>query len=80
MASMGSVKPLDNKFLKQCISEGYTNWVSLEEHHKIGGLGSTLLEWLSSENISNVKLKRIGIADHFVHEWEIRVMYEVRNL
>ena len=68
VASMGSVKPLDDKFLKQCISEGYTNWVSLEEHHKIGGLGSTLLEWLSSENISNVKLKRIGIADHFVHE------------
>ena len=35
VASMGSVKPLDDKFLKQCISEGYTNWVSLEEHHKI---------------------------------------------
>lgn len=68
VASMGSVKPLDTKFLKQCLSEGYTKWVSLEEHHKIGGLGSTLLEWLSSEDINNVKLKRIGIGDHFVHE------------
>ena len=68
VASMGSVKPLDEKFLRQCVFEGYNNWVSLEEHHQIGGLGSTLLEWLSSENINNVKLKRIGIADHFVHE------------
>ena len=68
VASMGSIKPLDIQFLKKYISEGYTKWISLEEHHKIGGLGSDLLEWLSDNNINNVKLKRMGIDDHFIHQ------------
>tara|TARA_Y100001954_G_C15788691_1_gene593889 strand:- start:348 stop:1265 length:918 start_codon:yes stop_codon:yes gene_type:complete len=67
VASMGSVKPLDQEFLQQCIDNGYNCWVSLEEHHKIGGLGTALLEWLSEQNINNVRLHRIGIEDHFVH-------------
>ena len=67
VASMGSVKPLDQEFLQQCIDNGYNCWISLEEHHKIGGLGTALLEWLSEQNINNVRLHRIGIEDHFVH-------------
>ena len=68
VASMGSVKPLDHKFLKKCILEGYTQWISLEEHHRSGGLGSALLEWLCDEQIKDVELKRMGVADHFVHK------------
>ena len=67
IASMGSIKPLDNHFLKRCITQGYSHWISLEEHHKTGGLGSALLEWLSEQQINNIALKRIGISDHFVH-------------
>ena len=68
IASMGSVKPLDHKFLQQCVEDGYTQWISLEEHHQGGGLGTALLEWLSEEEIKNIALKRIGVADHFVHQ------------
>jgi transketolase len=68
IASMGSVKPLDHKFLQQCVKDGYTHWISLEEHYQTGGLGSALLEWLSEKQINTVALKRIGIADHFVHQ------------
>ena len=68
IASMGSVKPLDHRFLQQCVSEGYSHWISLEEHHRNGGLGSALLEWLSEEEIDTVKLQRIGIEDHFLHQ------------
>ena len=67
VASMSSVKPLDQKFLEKCIDDGYNCWVSLEEHHKIGGLGSALLEWLSERSINNVRLHRIGVEDHFIH-------------
>ena len=67
VASMGSIKPLDHKFLKQCVDEGYSQWISLEEHHQTGGLGSTLLEWLSEQKIQDIELKRIGVGDHFVH-------------
>lgn len=68
VASMGSVKPLDIQFLKKSIREGYTKWISLEEHNKVGGLGSALIEWLSNNNINNVKVKQMGIDDHFIHK------------
>ena len=68
IASMGSIKPLDHSFLQQCVAEGYSHWISLEEHHKIGGLGSVLLEWLSEQAINTIQLERMGIADHFVHQ------------
>ena len=68
VASMGSVKPLDHNFLKLCVANNYSHWISLEEHHQTGGLGSALLEWLSEEQVNTVRLKRIGISDHFVHQ------------
>ena len=68
VASMGSIKPLDEKFLRNRLAEGYTNWISLEEHHITGGLGSALIEWISENKIKNVKLKRMGVGDHFIHE------------
>ena len=67
IANIGTVKPLDEHFLYQCIEDGYTNWISLEEHHQNGGLGSALLEWLSEQQNNNIKLRRVGIRDHFIH-------------
>ncbi len=68
VASVGSIKPLDHCFLQKCVAEGYSQWISLEEHHLTGGLGSALLEWLSEQQIKTIALKRMGIADHFVHQ------------
>ena len=68
IANMGSVKPLDHEFLQQRVNEGYKYWISLEEHHRIGGLGSALLEWLSDQEIGTIQLKRMGIEDHFIHQ------------
>jgi len=68
VASMGSIKPLDEQFLKKRQAEGYRTWISLEEHHTAGGLGSTLLEWMSENNCDDVQLKRMGINDHFIHQ------------
>ena len=66
IANIGSVKPLDKKFLRACIEKGYKKWISIEEHHIIGGLGTTLLEWISEEAQNVVELKRIGIKDSFI--------------
>lgn len=68
VASIGSIKPLDNQFLKDCLARGFTKWISLEEHHITGGLGSALLEWISTNNVEDIKLARMGIEDYFVHE------------
>ena len=68
IASMGSVKPLDETFLHEVIGKGYTNWISLEEHYKVGGLGSSLIEWLWEKQINKVRLTRMGIDDKFINE------------
>ena len=68
VASMGSIKPIDHQFLQQCVAAGYRHWISLEEHHQNGGLGSVLLEWLCDQQISTIELRRMGIGDHFVHQ------------
>ena len=68
IASMGSIKPLDNDFLRKCVLKKYEHWITLEEHHESGGLGSSVLEWLSEHRINNIHLSRIGIKDHFVHK------------
>ncbi len=68
VASMGSIKPLDTQFLQAMVNEGYKTWISLEEHHRCGGLGTALLEWLSEREIESVRLFRKGVGDHFVHQ------------
>ena len=68
IASMGSIKPLDHQFLQQCVAKKYNQWISLEEHHQTGGLGSALLEWLCEQRINPIELTRMGIGDHFVHQ------------
>jgi transketolase len=68
VASIGSIKPLDQEFLMNCVVEGYEYWITLEEHHRTGGLGSTLLEWKSENDLDKIKIRRIGVGDHFIHQ------------
>ena len=69
VASLGSVRPLDEDFLRKMVKRKFKTWVTLEEHGFIGGLGSTILEWLLDNNfINSVNLKRIAIQNKFIHE------------
>ena len=68
VATMGSTKPLDNEFLRETINLGYTQWITVEEHHRCGGLGSAVIEWLNDNDAKNIEVKRIGIDDMFIHE------------
>lgn len=65
VVSMGSVKPLDTQFLNELASQ-YSHWISIEEHSVIGGLGSSLLEWISVNCKSEVNLRRLGVPDAFL--------------
>tara|TARA_Y100000739_G_C20582952_1_gene453795 strand:- start:707 stop:1630 length:924 start_codon:yes stop_codon:yes gene_type:complete len=69
VASMGSVRPLDEDFLKKMAKKNFKYWITLEEHSLIGGFGSTILEWLLDNNMmKSIALKRLGIRDEFIHE------------
>jgi transketolase len=67
VASMGGVKPLDERFLA-VMAKRFPRWVTLEEHAITGGLGSTMLEWLADRRGPTIRLRRIGVPDAFLHE------------
>ena len=69
VASMGGVAPLDIEFLIKMISLNFTKWITLEEHGIVGGLGSSILEWLSDTNNSRkINLKRLGTPKLFINK------------
>ena len=61
------VKPLDRDLL---LSEAAKTGclITVEENALMGGFGSAVLELLSDEGVSGVRLKRIGIPDSFVEQ------------
>ena len=66
---MHSVKPLDNNALYQWMSK-VDAVVTVEEHTRIGGLGSAVLEYCSDEMPEQAaKVARVGIPDHFADQY-----------
>ena len=68
VASMGSIRPLDEDFLRKMVSKKYKYWITLEEHGIVGGLGSTLIEWCSDKQLYDFKIKRLGVKNEFIHK------------
>ena len=66
--SMGSIKPLDKRILLKMSNKKFKKWIILEEHSKINGLGSAILEWKSDEDIETPKIIRMGLPDRFIHK------------
>lgn len=67
VASLGSIKPLDERFL-ETMADRYTTWITVEEHGLVGGIGSAILEWLQERSEKRVNISRVGIPDSFIHE------------
>ena len=69
VVSMGGVAPLDFEFLSKMISKNFTHWITLEEHGIIGGLGTSIIEWLSdTDNSRQINLKRLGVPKLFINK------------
>ncbi len=64
--SMHTVKPLDTVLLSSLFSS-FKTIISLEEHSLIGGLGSSIAEWMVDERISHTGFIRFGTPDLFPH-------------
>jgi 1-deoxy-D-xylulose-5-phosphate synthase len=61
------VKPLDRELLlAEAAKTGVL--VTVEENALLGGFGSAVLELLSDEGLSQVRVKRIGIPDSFIEQ------------
>jgi transketolase len=64
--SFHTVKPLDIELLTH-LSDTFSDWVTLEEHSLIGGLGASIAEWLADQDMRHVRLTRFGTPDLFPH-------------
>lgn len=67
------IKPIDKKTIKN-ISIHYTNLIIVEENSMAGGVGSYILEYLSSIN-SSISVKIIGIEDSFIEHGDIKELH-----
>jgi 1-deoxy-D-xylulose-5-phosphate synthase len=59
------VKPLDRGMILQAAHHTGA-LLTVEENALAGGFGSAVIEFLESEGITGIKVKRIGIPDHFI--------------
>lgn len=66
VVSMHTVKPLDERLLKNVFSQ-FEIVATVEEHSLIGGLGSSVAEWLSNQRSRKAELLRFGVKDEFIH-------------
>ena len=73
------VKPLDTKCLKQ-LSSKYDEWYIFSDSQKQAGVGSAILESLSEENISNVKLTSFEYEDAFIEHGDTKLIEESLGL
>lgn len=66
VVSFHTVKPLDSDYLRQA-TERFKLLVTVEEHSRIGGLGSAVAEWRISQP-KDVAQMSFGTDDVFMHE------------
>ena len=66
VVSMHTIKPLDVALLGEVFRRS-TTVATVEEHSRLGGLGSAIAEWLSEQSAVRARLLRIGTADTFLH-------------
>ena len=72
------IKPIDNIMLKDVVSK-HENIFTLEEGVKIGGFGSSILEYISSNNLnSNVDI--LGIDDTFIEQGTRNELLDITGL
>jgi len=74
---MPTIKPLDIELIENCSSSNL--FVSIEEHNIIGGLGTSISEFLTSKK-NFPPLLRLGVMDKFSHPGDYQYLLEQNRL
>jgi len=76
VVNMRFAKPLDTELLSE-LSRQTSLLVTVEEGSVMGGFGSAVLEWLSaSDLLSRVRVRMVGIPDHYVEHGAPAILRE----
>ena len=77
--AMRFVKPLDEKLLHEVFKK-FETIVTIEDGTIIGGFGSAILEFASSNNYTCKTVKHLGIPDHFIEHGKVDELFESIHL
>jgi 1-deoxy-D-xylulose-5-phosphate synthase len=61
------IKPLDEVFFHK-LAKRIPKWVTVEDHVLAGGFGTSILEFLQTQKITDVNLTRLGLPDVFIEQ------------
>jgi 1-deoxy-D-xylulose-5-phosphate synthase len=69
------VKPLDEQMLL-ALAKKHTKWFVFSDSAKMGGVGSAILEFLASEQITNIQLRSFEYEDEFITHGNTKLVEE----
>jgi len=67
------IKPLDEKILRD-VAARYEHLLTVEENVLAGGFGAAVLEFLQSEGLEGISLRRLGLPDRFIDHGDRQVL------
>lgn len=73
------VKPLDTQMLRQLVLK-HKEWYVFSDSARLGGVGSALLEWLSEEKITDVRVVSFEYDDEFIKHGNTKLVEESLGL
>ena len=73
------IKPLDEESYRS-LFESHKVIVTLEDNTRIGGYGSAVMDLMADLGITDKKLFRFGLPDHFVEQGEIQNLYKLLKI
>ncbi|MDD5052824.1 MAG: 1-deoxy-D-xylulose-5-phosphate synthase [Sulfuricurvum sp.] len=73
------VKPLDTQMLHQ-MAQSHKKWYVFSDSSRMGGVGSALLEWLSEEKITDVRIVSFEYDDEFIKHGNTKLVEESLGL
>ena len=73
------IKPLDIELLLE-IANTHKKIITIEDHVKIGGFGSQVLEILNEHNVQDVEVFRFGWEDEFIPHGSVEDLYKAQGL
>lgn len=69
------LKPIDEDILREVASK-YSRIVTVENGTVVGGLGSTVMEWMNDNGFSP-RIKRVGIPDKFIAQGTVAELHKL---
>src|SRR5574344_2999616 len=79
VVDMHTIKPLDTHTLESVLKNHNTIF-TVEEHYTVGGMGSSIAEYITDNKINHIKLLRLGLKNQFVEVQNYKNILKDNNL